>query len=122
MFPPHVLIAVIDRDVLIAIIGNMSAVTVAVAPVLLWQRKSHAKLDRLEQKVETNHGKRPGEYLEMIDDVRRQVDGLAVTVGEGVGELKAIMASHTAEDSERFDALNAQLSEIVTSVTPVNGV
>lgn len=41
--------------------------------------------------MKTNHGKRPGEYLEMV------------------AELKADLAAHTIQDADNFSKLSAQL-------------
>lgn len=60
--------------------------------------------------VETNHGKRPGEYLELIADLVDSMKNAATS--EDVKALHAVLADHTRADAENFEALQSAIEEL----------
>lgn len=61
---------------------------------------ANRRTKNLQSDLQTNHGKRPGEYLEMIHDVR-----------ESQLDLKKALIEHTEQDSQRFEELAALIRE-----------
>lgn len=74
----------------------MEAVVIALAGAVTgffsWRASVHSKSTRDD--LQTNHGKRPGEYLEMIQEVRKD------------------LANHTLQDAENFDRLSEHITRI----------
>lgn len=98
--------------VLVAAIGALGLIVNTY--ISLGTRKAAENIDR---KTETNHGRSPGQYLEMVMEVRDQVldvrdDILAVrrsqmSVEQSQDDLHEALIQHTAQDSENFDQLAA---------------
>lgn len=63
--------------------------------------------------VETNHGKRPGEYIELIADLVDIAKGGATK--EDVQALHGALTEHTKADAENFEALRSSIEELKTS-------
>lgn len=64
----------------------------AITSYFAWRSERHAK--RVDKKTDTNHGKTPGEYLEMILDVR-----------ESQLDLHQSLLEHTEQDARNFEQL-----------------
>ena len=88
------MVSAISENFAIALLG--AGVTLVVSLVALF-----GQLASIKASVKTNHGKRPGEYLEMIAELL-----------EGQGEIKAQLDAHTTQDAERFDELTERLDEL----------
>lgn len=58
----------------------------------------------------TNHGKRPGEYLELIGDVVELARGLPTT--EDMRRFNLALEEHTADDARSFAVLKASVDEL----------
>lgn len=60
----------------------------------------------LETAVATNHGKRPGEYLEMVGEMKFD---LALMNGK-LDRMVEILADHTTQDAENFKVLRHMIA------------
>lgn len=83
--------------VVIAVFGAISA-------FFAWRAQVAAK--NVDKKTETNHGKTPGEYLEMILDVR-----------ESQLDLHQTLLDHTEQDAKNFEKLAALIQENASLIT-----
>lgn len=82
-----------DATVLVAVCG-------AAAAILGSMLSTRNKVKNLAEDLQTNHGKKPYEYLEMIHDVR-----------EALLDLKEWSVDHTQQDTENFKALQDAIEE-----------
>lgn len=94
-----------------ALVGLIVACT-AVLGALAVRIKSAAKANTAatvaaHADLKTNHGKRPGEYLEMVADVQVDVQALA----HKVDKVIALIADHTVQDATNFSELRALVVE-----------
>lgn len=104
------------EEVIIAIIGVIG--TLGSAWLALKAKQAAENVDR---KTETNHGKEPWEYLEMVQDVRNDVLDLkndvlhmresSLRTARAQEDLHAALIEHTAQDSENFDTLRRLIEE-----------
>lgn len=74
------------------------------------------KASDAEAAIRTNHGLRPGEYLEMVADVKVMVADLSVSVSD----LKHALVEHTAADAEHFGELHADLRAVAAIAERTN--
>lgn len=93
------------------------AIAGAITAYFSYKASRHAK--SVDKKTDTNHGREPWEYLEMVMEVRDELmhvreDMLAVKKGQfewqrevrrGQEDLQEALIIHTATDSENFEAL-----------------
>lgn len=84
--------------VLVALITAAAAVVVA-----FLNRK---KLNEVDRKLTTNHGKDAYEYLEMVAEVKDEMADLKL----GQAELKEALLEHTAQDSQNFEDLKVLIA------------
>lgn len=80
----------------------LSAVILAIAGIvvaLVQQVRTQRKVSEVHDALKTNHGKRPGEYLEMVGDLAEQVTRLDRKVDTVAGTL----ADHTVADAVNFE-------------------
>lgn len=96
------------------VIALVTVAGVLGAAYLSYRAAREARLGRAELKsdvadvaamVTTNHGKRPGEYLEQIADLRTEVGLLAHQVDRSMSLVFDKLVEHTAQDAENFAAL-----------------
>jgi hypothetical protein len=71
--------------------GVVAAAFLVIGNFFAWRAAKHSK--ETKDDLRTNHGKRPGEYLEMI------------------GEVLAQQALHERDDERRFKAIELKLDE-----------
>lgn len=93
----------------------------ALALLFAQNRRQEAAVTTLTEKVQTNHGKEPREYLEMIADVREVVEHIAQgqrAVSLEQNALARLVAEHTLQDDRNFSALR---DEIAALRFPLNG-
>lgn len=106
--------------IIIAVIGVVG--TLGSAWLSLKAKQAAEKVDR---KTETNHGKEPWEYLEMVQDVK---DGLIDVRADVLGmrenlhrtartqeDLHVAFIEHTAQNAENLDYLIRLIEERKTS-------
>jgi hypothetical protein len=79
----------------------VEAVAIAIAGFFSWRSAKRAK--SVDVKTETNHGKSPGEYLEMVLDVKEAV----LEVRDGQLELREKFDAHTEQDRVNFERIQA---------------
>jgi len=99
----------------------------AVASFFTWRSKVHAKGARDD--IATNHGKRPGEYLEMVGDVKNEqvihgarLDALALSVGDirengskPLADLDARFTAHVVQEAKDIAEVSRRLDQIEES-------
>ena len=71
-------------------------------------RRSRKAVGDLTDKVQTNHGKEPFEYLEMVAEVREAVNQSR----DDVKQLVMLLARHTEQDAENFQAIDRKLEAL----------
>jgi hypothetical protein len=86
--------------IVVAIVGAIGLVVPAAINGWVQTSKLNRKVDELGSAIATNHGKRPGEYLEMV------AEALQATV-----HIRHTLDEHTIQDQERFDELTAQIQQ-----------
>lgn len=72
----------------------------------VWCELVRRKINTLTSKVQTNHGKEPFEYLEMIAEVKA-----------GQDKVVGLIAEHTVQDSVNFKIMDNRLAAIEARVT-----
>lgn len=72
------------------------------------QSSSKAAVDTLTEKVQTNHGKEPREYLEMVMEVRDMVR----VNRDDQSALVRMIAEHTLQDERNFAALRSEIKAL----------
>lgn len=93
-------------DIAVAVIGIFGAVAAA------WVSAS-MNSKRLRSDLETNHGLRPGQYLEMVADVHVAVKELARTVNRHHEHIHEAMAAHEQSDQAQFSMIHSQLGTLL---------
>lgn len=96
------------------VIGGVVSIIVAViavSPAWYEARKSRKQSEATAVAIATNHGKRPGEYLELIaagvNDLREGQD----EVRAEVADLRATLGAHTESDAVNFAFLFAAINK-----------
>lgn len=99
-------------EVLIAFFGSVTSIFAFLAA---------QRAKKVDRKTETNHGREPWEYLEMVMEVRDEVldlKGAVIKVREAQYEatraqedLHQALIAHTEQDSENFDSLADLIKE-----------
>lgn len=90
------------------------------------------KIDRLASDVETNHGERPGFYLEMVQEVKEIVDDVRAelrvfrheineTVETQGAEINERIDRHTQQDDERFGEIKLMIRGVDGEVSDLEG-
>lgn len=99
-------------EVLIAFFGSVTSIFAFLAA----QRAKN-----VDRKTETNHGREPWQYLEMVMEVRDEVLDLKSAVfnireaqheaTKAQADLHEALVTHTEQDSENFDSLADLIKE-----------
>lgn len=82
------------------------AIAGAVTSYFAWRASVNSK--KVDRKTETNHGRTPGEYLEMVLEVKDGVLDLKqsfVDVKGQVVNLHEQLSAHTEQDARNFEDL-----------------
>jgi len=79
--------------------GFLQGLAAVIAAVAAMRAASHAKQGRKD--TATNHGKRPGEYLEMVAEIRDGQDAMTTEMSA----LARLIAEHTIQDAQNFAEL-----------------
>lgn len=82
----------------------LSAVILAIAGIvvaLVQQVRTQRKVSEVHDALKTNHGKRPGEYLEMVGELSEQV----AKIDRGLSAVACTVADHTLADEVNFQVI-----------------
>jgi len=91
-------------------LAELILVLVTAAIVHFKTKKVDKKVETLDTKLTTNHGKTPAQYLEMIAELKTgQADNHAALVS-GLAKLEAGLAEHTVSDAKNFALIMEALS------------
>lgn len=90
--------------VLAALVTQLGALVV----LLVQNRRQRSAVDSLTEKVQTNHGLEPREYLEMIAEVSVKLDMVAA----GQHAVVGLIVEHTAQDERNFAALEQKIEAL----------
>lgn len=91
-------------DVWVAVVGLL----VVLVPLLIGQRTIHKTQKDIKQKVYTNHGKTPAEYLEMVAEVKTAVNAVRLEQARqsnSLQEVVRVIEDHTLSDLRNFNEL-----------------
>lgn len=90
---------------------------IVIPSVLAWLNSRRTKKD-----IQTNHGKKPYEYLEMVNDVHEGLIEMRTAqldmrqdqldMKDMLADHAKALADHTDQDAERFDGLRELISEL----------
>lgn len=88
-----------------------AAVTASGAAAVAWvqTRKARRSTDNLRADIATNHGMRPGEYLEQIHAEVADIRSLVVLSAQEQARVAAELAAHTIADTDNFGELRRLL-------------
>lgn len=98
-------VAVVGAFAAYMVSANRKAVAATAAAVEANEKAVQVSAD-LASDLKTNHGKRPGEYLEMVGEVRVDI----AVINSKLDRVVEILAQHTTQDAENFYALRQILS------------
>jgi hypothetical protein len=77
-----------------------------------FQHRTTRRVEQMHDALKTNHGKRPGEYLELVGELDEKVDRLE----RAVGVVAATVADHTVADESNFAQLRTNQEHMAVSL------
>lgn len=102
----NVLVAVVG---LVGVLGAAWASVRAAREARMSRQELKAQVAEVSSAVATNHGLRPGEYLEQIADVRTELGIHGAAMDARLDSILRVLGEHTLEDQMRFDELHRAL-------------
>lgn len=102
-------------DVAITFIATLPAIIAAVLMIGKRMKRVEGTVDNIQSNIQTNHGKKPSEYLEMIADIKQhsletRMDALEMK--SLVVEQAAALHDHTVNDAKNFDELKSLITKL----------
>lgn len=105
----------------IIVTGGTIAVSLIGGGYLLHCRTKR-EIRGISESIQTNHGKRPGEYLEMVADIKEDVAAIRMNqadmkvdladVKDDVSDLKGAFTEHQAQDADNFGELKGDIAAL----------
>ena len=112
-FPPP------TPEIVAALITAAATCFVAAVPLYLTLRKTHKSVQTVHQEITTNHGKRAGEYIEMIPHVlaeqarvRYELKADEAHHDERFDTIERVLDDHRADDDDHFDQIQKTLAKL----------
>lgn len=116
--------------IVVATLGALGLVVPAALNGWVQMSKLNRKVDDLHSAMNTNHGKRPGEYLEMVAEIATRqahmVEGVAhmserqVAMAKNIGHITDALNEHTVQDERRFAEIQQSIHELETATLAGN--
>lgn len=103
-------------DVIITFIATLPAIIGAVVMIGRKMKKMDASVSDIKSDIQTNHGKKPYEYLEMIADVQNGLVDNKLDIIETkhlVVKQAELMDQHLAQDAENFEEIKDMFRKII---------
>lgn len=95
-------------DVAITFIATFPAILTAIVMVSKRMKRVEGTVDSIHSDIQTNHGKKPFEYLEMIADVQKDQLDMKLDALENrrlLVEHAQALVEHTEHDTRNFNEL-----------------
>lgn len=102
-------------DVLITFIATFPAIITAIVMIMKRMNKVAGTVDSIHSDIQTNHGKKPFEYLEMIADIQKeQLDNKLESLENRrlLVEHAHMLVEHTEHDTKNFNELKELILEL----------
>lgn len=102
-------------DVIITFIATLPAIIAAVIMIGKRMKRVEGTVDGIQADIQTNHGKKAFEYLEMIADVHEQSLNNRIEILETkklMLDHAEALSEHTTHDAENFNALKGLITEL----------
>jgi hypothetical protein len=112
---PSIIIATGFTDITITFIASFPAIIAAIMMISRRMKRVEGTVDSIHADIQTNHGKKAFEYLEMIADIQNeQLDSKLATLENRrlLVEQAQMLVDHTEHDSKNFNELKELILEL----------
>ena len=102
-------------DVIITFIASLPAIITAVVMIGRKMRKMDANVSDIKSDIQTNHGKKPYEYLEMIADIHSGLVDNKLDIIETkhlIAKQAELMDEHLAQDAVNFTEIKSMFRKL----------
>ena len=102
-------------DVAITFIATLPAIIAAVLMIGKRMKRVEGTVDGIQADIQTNHGKKAFEYLEMIADIHEESLNNRIEILETkrlMLDHAAALDDHTVHDAENFNELKSLITEL----------
>lgn len=102
-------------DVIITFIATLPAIIAAVLMIGKRMKRVEGTVDGIQADIQTNHGKKAFEYLEMIADIHEESLNNRIEILETkrlILDHAAALDEHTTHDASNFNELKNLITEL----------
>ena len=102
-------------DVVITFIATLPAIITSIVMVSKRMKRVEGTVDSIHSDIQTNHGKKPFEYLEMIADVQKEQLDNKLDMLENrrlLVEHAQALVEHTEHDTKNFNELKELMLQL----------
>jgi formylmethanofuran dehydrogenase subunit B len=102
-------------DIIITFIATFPAIITSIVMISKRMKRVEGTVDSIHSDIQTNHGKKPFEYLEMIADVQKEQIDNKLDMLENrrlLVEHAQMLVEHTEHDSKNFNELKELILEL----------